>query len=107
MFLNLICSITRGITVLPDEVSAAIKAARIVEREGDPETGPRLAVSMGGPLRGMFIFSREEAGRRIRSRWPWLSDVQVNRGVSYLEDRVRLAAQPDKSAKRKKWITNY
>jgi hypothetical protein len=107
MFLKLVRSITRGKSALPDEVSDVVKAARIVQREGDPETGPRLAISMGGPIRGMFIFSRAEAEKRIRSRWPWLTDNQVNRCVSYLEARVCLAIEPDKAVKRPKWITNY
>lgn len=107
MPLKLVRSITRGESALPDEVSSVIEAAHIVEREGDPETGPRLAISMGGPIRGMFIFSRAEADKRIRARWPWLTDAQVKRGVSYLEARVRVATQPNKPANRKNWVTNY
>ena len=106
MFLKLARSITRGKSALPDEVSDAIKAARIVEREGDPETGPRLAISMGGPIRGMFIFSYAETDKRIRARWPWLTDAQVKRCVSYLEARIHTFRKP-LVATRKKWIFDY
>jgi hypothetical protein len=106
MSLKLVHSITRGESALPDEVSAVIEATHIVEREGDPETGPRLAISMGGPIRGMFIFSRTEAEKRIRARWPWLTDAQVKRAVNFLDARIRTFRRPLKAV-RKNWIFDY
>jgi hypothetical protein len=100
-------AIKRGKAALPDDVAAVIEAARITERHGDEDNGPRIAVALGGPLRGMFIYSHEEAESRIRARWPWLNDAQLKRAVSYLDARVRLAAQPNKPSKRKSWIFDY
>ncbi len=93
---------------LPAEVADAIDAARIMQRGGDPDAGPRIAVALGGGnLRGMFIFSTDEAQRRILARWPELSSAQVDRAVQYLAARVRLFAEPVQTDRRPPWIFRY
>lgn len=103
---NLVQAIKRGESTLPADVAAVIEAASITERHGDEDTGPRIAVALGGPLRGMFIYSREEATARIRARWPWLNDGQMKHAADFLEARVRMS-QVGKPTKRKSWIFDY
>ena len=105
---NILQAIKRGKTTLPDDVAAVIEAASITKRFSDyDDEGPRMAVALGGPLRGMFIFSTDEAAARIRARWPWLNDLQVKRAVGYLEARVRIAASPARNSRRKNWVMDY
>jgi len=93
---------------LPAEVADAIDAARIMQRGGDPDDGPRIAVALGGGnLRGMFIFSTDEARRRIIARWPELSKAQVDRAVSYLAARVTLSITPASGSGRKPSVLDF
>lgn len=100
MISRLLLAIKGGRSRIPDDVASVIEAARMTLRSFDDEEGPRVAVALGGPLRGMFIFSREAAEERIRGRWPWLNDSQVKAAVSYLESRVRLSISPADSTRR-------
>lgn len=92
---------------LPPDVTAILESAAIVERPGDEKTGPRMIVFLGGPLRGSFVFDREEAASRIRNRWPWLNDGQLKRAVDFLEARTRLAISPLSKPRRRNWVTDY
>lgn len=94
MISRLLLAIKGGRARIPDEVSSVIEAARMSLRSFDDDEGPRVAVALGGPLRGMFIFSREAAEERIRGRWPWLTEAQLKAAVAYLEARVRLSISP-------------
>ena len=97
----------RAANGLPAEVAAAIDAARIMPRTYDEDEGHRVAVALGGRLVGAFIFSQDEAQRRIRARWPDLTDAQVGRAVAYLASRVRLAAEPVRREGRTPWVLRY
>lgn len=94
MISRLLLAIKGGRSRIPDEVASVIEAARMTLRSFDDEEGPRVAVALGGPLRGMFIFSREAAEERIRGRWPWLNDAQLKAAVAYLEARVIRSVSP-------------
>ena len=74
---------------LPADVSAAIEAAWIMERSSDQDGAPRVAVALGG-LRAAFIWSDDEAARRITRLWPELSPEQIKRAVRYLGTRVAI-----------------
>lgn len=91
---------------LPEYVSEVIEAAHIMVRHGGDE-GPRVFVMLGGQLRGSFEYSRKEASERISKRWPELNGNQVERAVSFLGSRVRLAATPVSREHRKNWIFDY
>lgn len=94
----------RGEAGLPVDLSAAIESADIFPREGDLETGPRIYVG----FRGSFIFSREEAEKRIRKGWPELTESQVQRAVDFIQARVRMAMIQNRGERqRKRWIHNY
>lgn len=93
---------------LPDYVQAALSAARYLPRPGDEEEGARVAVVLaGGGLRGAFVFSIEEAERRILARWPELSPPQVKRCISQLEAGVMNAARLDAPTRRKNWVNKF
>ena len=94
MISRLLLAIKGGRSRIPDDVASVIEAARMSLRSFDDDEGPRVAVALGGPLRGMFIFSREAAEERIRGRWPWLTEAQLKAAVAYLEARVRLSISP-------------
>lgn len=71
-------------------LAAAIDAANINERHAAGEDGeyePRVFVTCPA-LRGMFLFSPEEAERRIRKAFPHLDDKAVTASVRHLVDRV-------------------
>ncbi len=89
------------------ELRDAIDAARFSVRE-PTEEGPRVVV-MSGALLGMFIWSREEAERRIRKAFPELSDHAIGRGLRHLESRVVLALRPVVKASRVRssWVHGW
>lgn len=91
---------------LPTEVVAVVEAASITVRSSHGDDAARAFVALGGSMRGMFLFSSDEAEQRIRARWPWLSDQQVRRTTNYLKARVRLALKPIHPT-RKSWIFDY
>lgn len=98
---------------LPADVTAAIEAAHVMPRSSDPEGAPRLAVALGGGLlRGAFIWSTEEATRRIVRRWPELNEGQVTRAVRHLGSRVQIVAaeqnrDPNRRRERKTWLNRW
>ena len=92
---------------LPDEVSTVISAASITWRGYDDENGPRIAVALGGPLRGMFYYDRDEAERRIAARWPWLDREQLRRAADYLDARVHVECATKKPRSKKNWVLDF
>lgn len=100
-------ALRRAGSSLPDEVSSVIAGASITWRGYDEDTGPRVAVALGGPIRGMFIYSREEAKRRIEARWPWMNADQVGRAAAYLDSRVRVECAEKKPRSKKNWVLDY
>lgn len=92
---------------LPDEVTSIITAASITWRGYDDDNGPRVIVALGGPLRGAFVYSDEEAVRRIKARWPWLNPDQLRRATNYLDSRVRVECAAKKPRSKKNWVLDY
>lgn len=71
-------------------LTAAIDAALINERHAAGEDGeyePRVFVTCPALL-GMFLFSPEEAERRIRKAFPSLGEREVIASLRHLTDRV-------------------
>lgn len=95
-----------GSTKLPPEVANVIEAARINWRGYDEDAGPRIVVMLGGPLRGSFVYSEEEAKRRIEARWPWLNAGQLRAACNFLEARVRIESA-EKKERRKPWALDW
>lgn len=91
---------------LPGYVAEVIEAAHVMVRS-TTEDGPVVFVTLGGPMRGAFNYTTNEAAERIRKRWPELNKEQHDRAVSFLEARVRLAAAPVSLKPRKNWIFDY
>lgn len=87
------------------ELILAIDTADMINREPDDD-GPRVAVMIHA-LRRAFIYSREEAERRIRLAYPDLTDAEVKRGVRHLESRVRLAWRPRVDHRRPSWVRDW
>ena len=106
MFAWIQTALKRGELGLPEDLSERIKAADIFPRPSDPESGQRIYV---GGFRGSFIFTRDEAEKRILSGWPELNKDQVRRAVAFLEARVRnvMASQHRGVARRKNWVNDY
>lgn len=100
-------ALRRAGSSLPDEVSSVIAAASITWRGYDEDSGQRIAVALGGQLRGMFIYSRDEAKRRIEARWPWMNADQVRRAAAYLDARVRVECAEKKPRSKKNWVLDY
>ncbi len=93
---------------LPEHVQSAIDSARFMPRSSDDEDGPRVAVVLaGGGLRGAFVFSREEAKKRVLTRWPELEPAQVRRCVDGLEAGVMKASRLDAPTRRTNWVTKF
>lgn len=97
---------------LPADVSAAIEAAWIMERSSDQDGAPRVAVALGGgSLVGAFIFSEDEAQRRLERRFPDLTPDQAKRGVRYLAARVTIVTaeqgRDPKRRERKTWLNRW
>lgn len=107
MLNKMIRALSWGSTKLPPEVSNVIEAARIIWRGQDDDEGQRLVVMLAGPLRGAFVYSEEEAKRRIEARWPWLNAGQLRAACNFLEARVRVDAAERKPRNKKNWIFNY
>lgn len=88
------------------ELDAAIGAAQIIARSPD-EDGPRTAV-ISTSLGGSFIYSREEATKRIRSAFPEVDQAGVLRAALYLENRVIVAsAPPAEEVRSKGWVDSW
>lgn len=95
---------------LPPDVAAAIEAAHLMPRASDPEHGERIAVALGG-LRGAFIWSEDEAARRLVRGFPELNDHQLRRAVRYLGARVAIITaehgRDPKRHTRPSWVNRY
>lgn len=89
------------------ELHSAIDAARFSMRE-PTEEGPRVIV-MSGSLLGMFLYTREEAERRIRKAFPEVDDRAVMRGLRHLENRIALYLRPvlRPSRKQSRWVHGW
>lgn len=88
------------------ELHDTIDSAMVSVREAD-DYGFRVMV-ISNPLCGSFIYSREEAERRIRKGFPELSDEAVKRGLRHLETRVRVAVMPPPSVQRREsWVNGW
>jgi hypothetical protein len=92
-----------AIESLAVEVRTRIEGLQITPRSPNDD-GPRVAV-MG--LRGAFVFSRDEAERRIRAEWPDLDDDHVGSAVKYLAARVRASAEPVKPLRRMGYVQSW
>lgn len=91
---------------LPGYVAEVIEAAHVMVRS-TTEDGPIVFVTLGGPMRGAFHYTAQDAAERIRKRWPELTKAQLERAASFLEARVRLAASPARKVRRKTWVMDY
>jgi len=91
---------------LPGYVAEVIEAAHVMVRS-TTEDGPVVFVALGGPMRGAFRYTTQEAAERIRKRWPELNKRQAERAASFLDARVRLAATPARRERRKSWVMDY
>lgn len=91
---------------IPSYVAEVIEAAHVMVRT-TTEDGPLVFVTLGGPMRGAFNYTTNEAAERIRKRWPALNKEQHERAVLFLEARVRLSAAPASLKPQKNWIFNY
>lgn len=105
-FQRLAESFARRKAGLPGYVAEVIEAAHVMVRS-TTEDGPVVFVALGGPMRGAFRYTPQEAAERIRKRWPELSKGQHERAVSFLEARVRLTSTPLARERRRSWVTDY
>lgn len=94
-----------GNAAVEAEARTVMAGARLLPRHHDPEDGARVVVHFSP--RNNFIFSGEEAERRIRRMWPELNDAQVHRLVRYLGARVRAVAEPERLADRPSWVHDW
>lgn len=96
----------RSSVPLSPEIADAIDSAHVSMREADDD-GPRVMV-ISHVFRGAFIYSREEASRRLRLAYPSLPDDQVARATRHLESRVRLVVRPAKVLRRQTgWVHGW
>ena len=91
--------------VLTAEVRDVVDAAILSVREPNDD-GPRVAV-ISRALRGAFIYSEEEAERRLRLAFPELSDRSVARAVRHLESRIRLKLHRVATPERRSWVHGW
>lgn len=94
-----------GVAAFSAEVREAIDAAHIIPRESD-EDGPRTFVR-SHTLRGSFVYTREEAAKRIMTAFPELSQAGLRRAVGYLESRVMRYTQPRRELSRTNWVHGW
>lgn len=87
------------------EARDAIEGAVITVRESG-EDGPRVAV-ISRALRGGFIYSPEEATRRLGLAFPELSAEGTRRAVRQLEGRIRAHARPPSVPRRSSWAHGW
>lgn len=105
MFDQIVKSLARFSTRLPDEVVGVVDAAHVFLREHGDEA-PRVFVQLGGPIQGAFLYSHELAVEKIRKRWPWLSAKQCEAAAFLLGARVSAATRHPGglSFKAKNWV---
>lgn len=87
------------------ELMDAIDAATVTRREPNDD-GERIMVACHA-LRGAFIYSREEAARRIDMAYPFIGDAYRKRALRHLESRVRIAACPPTVIQRSAWVHGW
>lgn len=100
-----LAQVRSGSAEFSTEARAAIDAASFFVRS-DSDDGARVAV-MSPALRGSFIYSREEAQRRLSLAFPELSDEGISRAVRHLESRVRVALNPPEQQRRRNWVQGW
>lgn len=98
-------SVGYGVAAFSAEARDAIDAAHIIPRESDDE-GHRTFVR-SHTLRGSFVYTREEAAKRIMHAFPELSEAGLRRAVGHLENRVMRYAQPTRDPSRKSWVHGW
>lgn len=88
------------------ELADAIDTATVSVR-ADDDDGPRV-MFISDRLGGAWIYSEDEANRRIRARFPELSDECVTRGIRYLESRAAKAIAPTpEEQRRSSWVFGW
>ena len=88
------------------ELADAIDMATVSVRSAGDD-GPRV-MFICARLGGAFIYSEDEASRRIRARFPELSDEGVTRGILHLETRFRKATMPTPQEQRRgSWVFGW
>jgi hypothetical protein len=88
------------------ELAEAIDTATVSVRSADDD-GPRV-MFISDRLGGAWIYSEDEANRRIRARFPELSDEGVTRGIRHLESRAAKATMPTpKEQRRNSWVWGW
>ena len=101
----------RASTLPPGSTSlaldAAIDAADLIRREPD-EDGERIAV-LCNALGGAFVYSREEAERRIMKHFPRLAFEGVAAAARHLENRIRALLKPiqHENRRRSSWTHGW
>lgn len=88
------------------ELADAIDTATVSVRSAGDD-GPRV-MFICDSLGGAFIYSEEEASRRIRVRFPELSEEAVTRGIRHFETRFRKATMPTQQVQRRgSWVWGW
>lgn len=88
------------------ELADAIDTATVSVRAADDD-GPRV-MFISARLGGAWIYSEDEANRRIRAGFPELSDEGVTRGIRHLESRAAKATMPTpQEQRRSSWIWGW
>lgn len=94
-----------GVSFSP-ELAAAIDTATVSVRAADDD-GYRV-MFISDRLGGAWIYSEDEANRRIRARFPELSDEGVTRGIRHLETRAAKATAPTpQEQRRSSWVFGW
>ncbi|MEI7038068.1 hypothetical protein [Fulvimonas yonginensis] len=94
-----------GNAAVEAEARTVLGSARLFPRACDPDDGPRVVVWLGP--RQNFIYSPEEAERRIGRLWPELDLKQVQRMLRYLGARVQAAIEPERVTERRSWVRDW
>lgn len=88
------------------ELADAIDSATVSVRAAG-EDGPRV-MFISADLGGAFIYSEAEADRRIRAKFPELSDEGVTRGIRHLNGRAVRATMPTPQEQRRgSWVFGW
>lgn len=88
------------------ELAEAIDTATVSVRSAG-DGGPRV-MFICDRLGGAFIYSETDADRRIRARFPELSDEAVTRGIRHLETRAAKATTPTPQEQRRgSWVFGW
>lgn len=95
------------VSSIPRSLEAAIDAADLALREPIDDY-ERVAVFCNA-LGGGFIYSDEEALRRIKLKYPHLAHEDVVTAARFLENRIRMFLKPIRTASRNKtsWVNSW